>query len=91
MAGELRSPARRALSWKAGFVSRSDSYKAWIGSEEAKQTSEASLRGQIKFQLSPAPWPVAGSFRKKTGVESLPRSRFGLRRNGSGLCGAALG
>ena len=33
-------PQVRAPTWKAGFVSKSDSYKAWIGAEEAEQTGE---------------------------------------------------
>ena len=46
-------------AWTAGFVSKSNSYKAWIGSEEAKQTKEASSQRSIEFQLSPTPgrWP----------------------------------
>ena len=38
--------------WTAGFVSKSNSYKAWIGSEEAKQTKEASSQRIIEFQVS---------------------------------------
>ena len=37
--------------WKTEFVSKSDSYKAWIGSQEAKQTSKASPQKQVKFHL----------------------------------------
>ncbi len=39
----LRVPRlHRIRPGPAGFVSKSNSYKAWIGSEEAKQTKEAS-------------------------------------------------
>ena len=70
-------------AWKAGFVSKSDSYKAWIGTEEAKQTTQASRQWQIKFQLSGASgrWPDHSGMK----LESLPRSRFRLRRIASKL------
>ncbi len=34
-------------AWTAGFVSKSNSYKAWIGSEEAKQTRLKSEGDQV--------------------------------------------
>ena len=42
--GMGQGPMRMFISpaWKAGFVSKSDSYKAWIDSEEAKHTRKAS-------------------------------------------------
>ena len=36
-------------AWRAGFVSKSNSYKAWIDSGEAKQTKEASSQRIIEF------------------------------------------
>ncbi len=35
---KVRGKAAQSPAWTAGFVSKSNSYKAWIGSEEAKQT-----------------------------------------------------
>ena len=54
-----KGPRLQDPAWKAGFASKSDSTKAWIGSEEAQQTSQASRQRQIKFHLSGAPgrWP----------------------------------
>ena len=44
----LKVPDVPDPAWKAGFVSKSDSYKTSIGSEEAKQTRQASRQRQIK-------------------------------------------
>ena len=40
-----------APAWKARFVSKSNSYKACIGSQEAKQKSEELTQRVIKSQL----------------------------------------
>ena len=47
---DLRVPDWPDPARNAGFVSESDSYKAWIGLEEAKQSREESIR-----RAEPAP------------------------------------
>ena len=60
-------------AWTAGFASTSDSYNAWIGSEEVKQTSKAVRLGKCEFHLSAASG-CAGSFMKETS-QSTERCR----------------
>jgi len=44
-----RTPLLADPAWKAGFVSESDSYKAWSGNEVAKQNGEAAARRNVRF------------------------------------------